>query len=115
VGVLEQDRPPTSLDPESPRKMLFIESFNGAVSRELFGPSYFETVEQARRAARVWRTEYDDFQPHSMLAKSRKSLWRFQYQSRSRLSNGRTVLLIGERQIESYSKLPSAWQMASDP
>ncbi len=54
--------------PGKPTDNAFIESFNGGVRRELLNPSYFETIEQARKAARIWREEYNDFRPHSMLA-----------------------------------------------
>ena len=53
--------------PGKPTDNAFIESFNGGVRRELLNPSYFETIEQARSAARVWREEYNEFRPHSML------------------------------------------------
>lgn len=46
----------------------FIESFDGGGRRELLNPSYFETIEVARKAARIWRAEYNEFRPHSMLA-----------------------------------------------
>ena len=54
--------------PGKPTDNAFIESFNGGVRRELLNPSYFETLEAARKAARIWRTEYNEFRPHSMLA-----------------------------------------------
>ena len=53
--------------PGKPTDNAFIESFNGGVRRELLNPAYFETIEEARRAARVWREEYNTFRPHSML------------------------------------------------
>jgi putative transposase len=54
--------------PGKPTDNAFIESFNGGVRRELLNPSYFETIEEARKAARIWREEYNTFRPHSMLA-----------------------------------------------
>ena len=54
--------------PGKPTDNAFIESFNGGVRRELLNPSYFETIEEARSAARIWREEYNTFRPHSMLA-----------------------------------------------
>jgi putative transposase len=38
------------------------------VRRELLNPSYFETMDQARTAAHIWRTDYNEVRPHSMLA-----------------------------------------------
>ena len=54
--------------PGKPTDNAFIESFNGGVRRELLNPSYFETLDAVRTAARIWRTEYNEFRPHSMLA-----------------------------------------------
>jgi putative transposase len=54
--------------PGKPTDNAFIESFNGGVRRELLNPSYFETLDAARRAARIWRQEYNEFRPHSTLA-----------------------------------------------
>jgi putative transposase len=54
--------------PGKPTDNAFIESFNGGVRRELLNPSYFETIEDVRKAARIWRNEYNTFRPHSMLA-----------------------------------------------
>ena len=54
--------------PGTPTDNAFIESFNGGVRSEFLNPSYFETLDEARRAARIWRIEYNEFRPHSMLA-----------------------------------------------
>ena len=54
--------------PGTPTDNAFIESFNGGVRRELLNPSYFETLDEVRRAARIWQIEYNEFRPHSMLA-----------------------------------------------
>ena len=83
--------------PGKPTDNAFIESFNGGVRRELLNPSYFETIEHARRAARVWRTEYNEFRPHSMLANKtpKEFAAALQNQSRSRFSNDSAGLLTG--------------------
>ena len=75
----------------------FIESFNGGVRRELLNPSYFETIEQARSAAKIWRADYNEFRPHSMLANKtpKEFAVALQNQSRSRFSNDRAGLLTG--------------------
>jgi putative transposase len=76
---------------------LLLTCRNDGVRRELLNPSYFETIDQARQAARVWRIEYNEFRPHSMLgnktpkefaASSRNS-------QRSRFSTERDGLLSG--------------------
>jgi putative transposase len=53
--------------PGKPTDNAFCESFNGRVRAEFLNPSYFETLAQARRAAGIWRHEYNEFRPHSML------------------------------------------------
>ncbi len=61
--------------PGKPTDNAFIESFNGGVRRELLNPSYFETIEQARKAAHIWRQEYNEFRrTQCWLIKRRKSL-----------------------------------------
>ena len=83
--------------PGKPTDNAFIESFNGGVRRELLNPSYFETIEQARHAARIWRAEYNEFRPHSMLANKtpKEFAAALQNQPRSRSSNDRAGLLTG--------------------
>jgi len=83
--------------PGKPTDNAFIESFNGGVRRELLNPSYFESIDQARSAARVWRDEYNEFRPHSMLGnKTPKDFAAAaQNQSRSRFSNERVGLRTG--------------------
>ena len=53
--------------PGKPTDNAFCESFNGRVRAEFLYPSYFETFAQARRAAAIWRHEYDEFRLHPML------------------------------------------------
>jgi putative transposase len=53
--------------PGKPTDNAFCESFNGRVRAEFLNPSYFETLSQARRAAGIWRQEYNEFRPHSTL------------------------------------------------
>ena len=54
--------------PGKPTDNAFIESFNGSVRRELLNASWFDTLDQARRAARVWRRDYNENRPHRSLA-----------------------------------------------
>jgi putative transposase len=83
--------------PGKPTDNAFIESFNSGVRRELLNPSYFECLEDARAAARVWRADYNEFRPHSML--SNKTPKEFAAASRissdSRSSTQRVGLQIG--------------------
>lgn len=83
--------------PGKPTDNAFIESFNGGVRRELLNPSYFETLEQARKAARIWRVEYNEFRPHSMLANKtpKEFAASIENQQRSRFSSNRDGLLTG--------------------
>ena len=83
--------------PGKPTDNAFIESFNGGVRRELLNPSYFETIDQARQAARVWRAEYNEFRPHSMLGNltPKEFAATAQKQSSSRYSTDRAGLRTG--------------------
>ncbi len=54
--------------PGKPTDNAFIESFNSSVRKELLNTSWFDTLEAARRAARSWRREYNEFRPHRSLA-----------------------------------------------
>jgi putative transposase len=53
--------------PGKPTDNAFAESFNGRVRAELLNPSYFETLAHARRAAGIWRHDYNEIRPHSTL------------------------------------------------
>ena len=53
--------------PGKPTDNAFAESFNGRVRAEFLNPSYFETLAEARRAAGIWRHDYNEFRPHSTL------------------------------------------------
>lgn len=83
--------------PGKPTDNAFIESFNGGVRRELLNPSYFETLDQAKKAARVWREEYNTFRPHSMLANKtpREFAKEAEARDQSRFSSDRPGLRIG--------------------
>ncbi len=83
--------------PGKPTDNAFIESFNGGVRRELLNPSYFETIEAARRAAKIWRQEYNEFRPHSMLANKtpKEFAATSENANRSRFSTDRAGLQIG--------------------
>jgi len=54
--------------PGKPTDNAFIESFNASVRKELLNTSWFDTLEAARRAARMWRREYNEVRPHRSLA-----------------------------------------------
>lgn len=54
--------------PRKPTDNAFIESFNASVRKELLNTSWFDTLEAARRAARMWRREYNEIRPHRSLA-----------------------------------------------
>ena len=53
--------------PGKPTDNAFIESFNGRVRQELLNPSWFDTLEQARREAADWRRDYNEIRPHRSL------------------------------------------------
>jgi putative transposase len=53
--------------PGKPTDNAFAESFNGRVRQELLNPSWFDTLEQARREAGEWRRDYNEIRPHRSL------------------------------------------------
>jgi putative transposase len=53
--------------PGKPTDNAFAESFNGRVRAEFLNPNYFETLAEARRAAGIWRYDYNEIRPHSTL------------------------------------------------
>jgi putative transposase len=54
--------------PGKPTDNAFAEAFNASVRKELLNTSWFATLEAARHAARLWRTEYNEVRPHRSLA-----------------------------------------------
>jgi len=53
--------------PGKPVDNCYIESFNALLRRELLNASYFESPDQAQRAATKWRHDYNAEHPHSSL------------------------------------------------
>ena len=53
--------------PGKPADNAFIESFNGRLRQELLNPSWFDTLEQAKREAMAWRRDYNEIRPHRSL------------------------------------------------
>lgn len=53
--------------PGKPTDNAFSESFDGRVRAEFLNPSYFDSLDQARRAAGIWRHDYNEYRPHSTL------------------------------------------------
>lgn len=53
--------------PGKPTDNAFIESFNGRVRQELLNPSWFDTLDQARREVAAWRRDYNEIRPHRSL------------------------------------------------
>ena len=54
--------------PGKPTDNSFVESFNSTVRKELLNTNWFDSLESARRHARSWRTEYNEFRPHRSLS-----------------------------------------------
>lgn len=53
--------------PGKPVDNCYIESFNALVRRELLNASYFESLDDAQRAATEWQQDYNTEHPHSSL------------------------------------------------
>lgn len=56
------------IEPGSPWQNAFVESFNGTLRDELLDIEMFTSLAEARYLADAWRTEYNQFRPHSSLA-----------------------------------------------
>ena len=54
--------------PGKPTDNSFVESFNSTVRKELLNTNWFDSLETARRHARSWRREYNEFRPHRSLS-----------------------------------------------
>ena len=54
--------------PGKPTDNAFIESFNASVRKELLNTRWFGSLQEARRAARSWRREYNEDRPHRSLS-----------------------------------------------
>jgi len=53
--------------PGKPTDNAFIESFNASVRKELLNTRWFDSLQEARSAARYWRREYNEERPHRSL------------------------------------------------
>lgn len=54
--------------PGKPTDNAFIESFNASVRKELLNTRWFDNLQEARRAARSWRRDYNEERPHRSLS-----------------------------------------------
>jgi len=53
--------------PGKPTQNAFIESFNGKLRDELLNETLFDSLAHARAALAEWKTDYNDFRPHSAI------------------------------------------------
>ena len=53
--------------PGKPVENAYIESFNGRLRDECLNSSWFQSLDDARRAVQDWRRDYNDVRPHSGL------------------------------------------------
>ena len=54
--------------PGTPTDNAFIESFNSSVRKDLLNTRWFASLQEARRAARSWRRDYNEERPHRSLS-----------------------------------------------
>ena len=57
------------IQPGRPMQNGYIESFNGKFRDEHLNEHWFESLDEARRAAAVWRQDYNQVRPHSSLGR----------------------------------------------
>ncbi len=55
------------IEPGSPWKNGYVESFNGKLRDELLNGEIFTTLQEAKVLTEVWRREYNQVRPHSSL------------------------------------------------
>ena len=57
------------IQPGRPMQNGYIESFNGKFRDEHLNESWFETLQQARNAASIWKQDYNQIRPHSSVGR----------------------------------------------
>ena len=57
------------IQPARPMQNGYIESFNGKFRDEHLNESWFETLQQARNAASIWKQDYNQVRPHSSVGR----------------------------------------------
>ena len=57
------------IQPGRPMQNGYIESFNGKFRDEHLNESWFETLQQARNAAAIWKQDYNEVRPHSSVGR----------------------------------------------
>ena len=57
------------IQPGRPMQNGYIESFNGKFRDEHLNESWFETLQQARNSASIWKQDYNQVRPHSSVGR----------------------------------------------
>ena len=57
------------IQPGRPMQNGYIESFNGKFRDEHLNESWYETLQQARNAASIWKQDYNQVRPHSSVGR----------------------------------------------
>ena len=57
------------IQPGRPMQNGYIKSFNGKFRDEHLNESWFETLQQARNAASIWKQDYNQVRPHSSVGR----------------------------------------------
>ncbi len=55
--------------PGRPIENAFIESFNGKLRDECLNANWFTTLRDAQLTIEAWRRDYNEYRPHSALAR----------------------------------------------
>jgi putative transposase len=64
------------IEPGKPVQNAHIESFNGKLRNECLNMEWFTSLREARQVIEEWRSEYNQFRPHSSLANLPPEKWR---------------------------------------
>ncbi|MAT45615.1 MAG: hypothetical protein CL609_25065 [Anaerolineaceae bacterium] len=55
------------IEPGSPWKNAYSESFNGKMRNELLNTEIFYSIKEAQKIIKLWRVHYNTIRPHSAL------------------------------------------------
>jgi DNA-binding transcriptional ArsR family regulator len=95
--------------PGRPSDNGFCESFNNRVRQELLNPTWFRSIDDARRQAAAWRHDYNANHPHSSLdnlspqefARCAKKKSKIAAASHAHAASGATTALLARQSIKS--------------
>lgn len=71
-----------TIDPGKPQQNAFVESFNGKFRADCLDQNWFESLDEAKEKINVWRTDYNEYRPHSSISMKTPSEFAAEFQTR---------------------------------